>query len=120
MINFLKGRLNSIGFACKGIWKLIASEKNMWVHLIATIGVVVAAIMLSTSRADWLLLIIAIALVWICEAFNTAIEKLCNLYSTECNKRIADIKDISAGAVLIAAVFAAIIGCYVFIPHFFR
>ena len=90
------------------------------VHLAATVMVAISGLCFPLSKHDWLLLAIAVALVWICEAFNTAIEKLCNLFSTEYDKRIADIKDISAGAVLIAAVLAAIIGCYVFIPHFFR
>ena len=51
------------------------------------------------------------------EAINTAIEQLCDLYSTEANERIKKIKDISAGAVLIAALFAVCIAVVVFLPY---
>jgi diacylglycerol kinase len=120
MINFIKARLKSLGFACKGLEHLVTSEKNIKIHLAATLIAIVFGIALSISFIEWLFLIVAIALVWISETFNTAIERLCDLFSTQPDPKIALIKDLSAAAVLLAAVAALIIGCYVFIPHFFR
>lgn len=92
------------------------SEQHARIHLVATVMVLVAAWRLDVSRQDWLWLILAITLVWISEAINTAIEYLCDVVSPELSQSVRRAKDIAAAAVLIAAIAAASIGVIVFIP----
>jgi diacylglycerol kinase (ATP) len=113
----LGARLRSFSFAFAGVRELLRNEHNAWIHAIATIGAVVAGVVLNISREDWRWLILAIALVWISEAFNTALERLCDVVSTERNDGIRIAKDVAAGAVLISAVFAAVIGLMTFTPY---
>jgi diacylglycerol kinase len=115
MASYLRSRLKSIGYALEGLGSLIRSEKNMWIHLAATIVVIIAGILRHIDRHDWSILIIAIAGVWITEAINTAIEKLSNVVSPEIHPVIKQAKDISAAAVLIAAIIALILGAFVFL-----
>ncbi|MEK6205863.1 MAG: diacylglycerol kinase family protein, partial [Amylibacter sp.] len=84
------------------------------IHLLATVLVLISAWVLDVSRQDWLWLILAIALVWISEAVNTAIEYLCDVVSPEISENVKRTKDIAAGVVLIAAFAAVIIGISVF------
>ena len=115
MVSYLRARLKSIGYAFEGLGSLIRSEKNMWIHLAATIVVIVAGILKKIDRHDWTIIIIAIAAVWITEAINTAIEKLCNMLSPEIHPVIKQVKDISAAAVLIAAITAVILAVFIFL-----
>ncbi len=86
----------------------------MWIHVLATIVVVAAGQWRGLSGTQWCLLTIAIAMVWVAEGFNTAIERLCNVTAPEPHPIIKQVKDISAAAVLIAALAALIIGLLVF------
>lgn len=114
-MSFLRSRLKSFGHAFEGLAMLIRSEKNMWVHLAATVFVIIAGMVTDISRRQWALIAFATGLVWITEALNTAIEKLCNIVSKEYHPVIKQVKDISAAAVLIAAVVAVAIAYIVFI-----
>lgn len=114
MRSFLRSRLKSIGYAFAGLGSLIRSEKNMWIHLAATIAVIVTGIMKQIHTHGWVILVIAIAMVWITEAINTAIEKLCDIVSPGIHPAIKQVKDISAAAVLIAAITAVILAVFVF------
>lgn len=94
----------------------------MKVHTVAAIAVLVVASFFPLSSADWVELLFAIGLVMSAETFNTAIEQLVNLIRDDChvpyeNKKLGKAKDLSAGAVLIAAVAAAVIGVRIFLPH---
>jgi diacylglycerol kinase len=80
--------------------------------------VVLAGFYFSITISEWLIILSISALVLTLEALNSAIEKVCDLYSTETDSRIKLIKDIAAGAVLISAIFAAIIGIIVFGKYF--
>lgn len=117
MLKFLSIRIKSFVYAGAGLAFLVKSEPQARVHLLATILVLVAAWSFEVSRQDWLWLILAITLVWITEAINTAIEHLCDVVSPEFSESVKRTKDIAAGAVLIAAITAAIIGITVFTPH---
>ena len=110
-----RARLNSIGFALRGIRRLIIQEPNARLHLIASMIAVTAGIFRHINATNWLAIVIAIALVWLAEAFNTAIELLCDLWCGGAyHPRVKVIKDISAGAVLIAAMASASIAVFVF------
>lgn len=89
----------------------------MWIHLLATALVVGAGFYFEVQTIEWLFLIFAISIVWMAEAFNTAIEFLCNRVSTEQDPMIGHAKDLAAAAVLIASIGAAIIGIMIFLPY---
>lgn len=72
---------------------------------------------LKIEKIDWLWISLAIALVWIMETINSAIEKLVDLTSPDFNPKAGAIKDMAAGAVLFAAFFAVILGLLVFAPY---
>lgn len=118
MLKYLSSRLKSFGHAWTGLAFLMKSEPHARVHLLATTVVLITAWALDVSRQDWLWLILAITLVWICEAVNTAFEYLCDVVSPEFSQDVKLAKDIAAAAVLIAAIAAVIIGVIVFIPYF--
>lgn len=113
-MKLLRARIKSFGHAWAGLVFLVKTEPHARVYLLATIVVLISAWGLDVSRQDWLWLILAIALVWISEAINTAIEYLCDVVSPEYSENVKCAKDIAAGAVLIAAFVAVIIGISVF------
>ena len=117
MLRYLSIRLKSFGHAWAGLVFLMKSEPHARIHLVATIMVLFAAWRLDVSRQDWLWLILAITLVWISEAINTAIEYLCDVVSPELSQSVRRAKDIAATAVLVAEIAAALIGVIVFIPY---
>ena len=114
-----KARFKSIGFAIAGLIALIKTEHNVRIHLIATVLVVISGLIFHISSAEWLALVFAIALVMISEIFNTVIELLCDYISPGQDTRIGKIKDIAAGAVLVSAVVAMIIGVIIFLPKIY-
>ena len=110
-----RARLGSIGFALQGILQLVKQEPNAKIHFLATIGVVTAGFIRHLSTHEWMGLVVAIALVWIAEAFNTAIEILCDLWcKEEYHPKVKIIKDLSAAGVLIASLASICIGILVF------
>jgi diacylglycerol kinase (ATP) len=79
--------------------------------------VIAASIYFRLTPDEWRWIVLAIALVWLAEAFNTAIERLSDAVTLERNENIGYAKDVAAGAVLAAAAFATIIGLTIFLPH---
>lgn len=94
-------------FAGRGLRALAQDEHNAWLHLTASTAVIVAGLTLHVSRQDWRWLVIAIGLVWVAEALNTAIEELCDRVSPSFDLAIGRVKDLAAGAVLAASLTAA-------------
>src|SRR3984893_4676409 len=113
-------RFRSFRFAGAGLRLVFKTEHNAWLHLAATIAVIIFAFLFHVSATEGALLAVAIGLVWISELFNTCIEKIMDFVSMENRPEIKFIKDISAGAVLVAAVIALVIGCLVFFPKIFH
>ncbi len=110
-------RFRSFVYAGKGL-KLLLREHNTWVHLFATFCVIVVGACCSLSTGEWAVLAVVIGGVWITEALNTAIERLCDHVTPERHPEIGRIKDVAAGAVLLAAITAVVTGLLVFIPRF--
>jgi diacylglycerol kinase (ATP) len=110
-------RLRSFVYAGRGVWILLRSQHNSWIHAAGTLVVVVAGIVLDVSRADWLALVLAMTLVWSAEGFNTAIEFLSDAAQPEFHPLIEKAKDVAAGAVLLCALGALAVGVLVFAPH---
>jgi diacylglycerol kinase len=89
----------------------------MRIHALAALLAIVAGFALSITAIEWCLIIGCIGLVFMAEVFNTAIETLTNLVSPEFNPLAGKTKDLAAGAVLIAAITAAVIGIIIFLPY---
>ena len=110
IINFRKLAF-SFSFAFKGLLHTARLEQNFRFHLIAIIPAVIVSFYLSIGPVEWGLIIISIFFVLVSEMFNTALEKLCDEQSGgKKSGKIGIIKDISAGAVLLSALNALIIG----------
>lgn len=114
--SFIKGRLKSFTYAWNGIVQFFKTEKNAQVHFVAVVVVIAVSILLKISNTETIAIVVSIAFVWITEMINTAIEKTMDFISTTKNDSIKLIKDVAAGAVLIAAIAAFVIGCIIFIP----
>ena len=114
----------SFGYAFKGIFRTIANERNLRIHL--TCVVYMVSILLFTdwftlSRTDWAILMLACSGVIGGEIVNTAIENAVNLASKEYTEYGKIAKDAAAGAVLVSAVFAVIVGIIIlFQPEAFK
>ena len=113
----LRKRALSFRHAISGILLVVRTQHNAWIHLVATLAVVIAGKCLNVTRGEWLALVIAIGLVWTAEALNTAIEFLADEISLERRDRLGLAKDAGAAGVLLASITAAIIGLIVFVPH---
>ncbi|WP_107038351.1 diacylglycerol kinase family protein [Brumimicrobium mesophilum] len=103
--------------AIRGLFLMIKTERNFKIHVFALVCVLSLGFLLDITTQDWISILMVSALVISLEIINSAIEKICNLYSTDKNEKIKNIKDISAGAVLMAALVAFIVGVLVFYPY---
>ena len=111
------GRIRSFKYAFVGIWTMLRSQQNAWIHTCVTICVVVAGLLFSVSTAEWCWLILSIISVWSAEALNTAFEFLADVASPEFHPLVKRAKDVAAGAVLISAIGAVAIGLIIFGPY---
>ncbi|HTV17867.1 MAG TPA: diacylglycerol kinase family protein [Polyangiaceae bacterium] len=109
-------RLRSFVYAGRGLRQLLASQHNAWIHAAATFVVVGLGLGLGIARLEWAALVLAIASVWAAEALNTAFEFLCDVASPDVHPLVAAAKDVAAGAVLICAIGAAVVGALVLGP----
>ena len=107
----------SFAYAVEGILFVIRSQRNMFLHLLAAIFICVAGLWLNISSTDWRWLIVCIAFVWFAELINSAFEFVCDVVMPELHDSVKRAKDIAAGAVLICAIAAAIIGVLTFWPY---
>jgi len=110
-------RAKSFTHAGRGLWIFIRSTHNAWVHLFVLVCAVLLGVYFHISYQDWMLLAFAAGLMLMAEAFNTAIEIDINLTSPDIHPFARDTKDVAAGAVLIAAITAAVIGIGIFGHH---
>lgn len=110
----IKKRINSFKYAFNGLGDLLKSQVNARIHLFFTFLVIAGGFFFDISKVEWLICILAIATVFAAEAFNTALEYLTDLVSPEYHPLAGKAKDAAAAAVLILAIFAAIIGFMVF------
>jgi diacylglycerol kinase (ATP) len=113
----LRQRLHSFRYAWAGLGTLLRTQHNAWIHAAATLLVVAAALYFGLNAYEWLWLVLAMALVWMAEAFNTALELLADAVTRERHPLVGRAKDVAAAAVLIAALAALVIGVLVLGPH---
>lgn len=112
-----KKQMKSFTFAWKGILTCAGHEQNITFHLLAAIAVIVAGFIFHITHIEWMVVMLCIGSVIAAELFNSAIERLVDLVSPERNKIAGEVKDIAAGAVLVTAIAAAIVGLIVFLPY---
>lgn len=117
-MNWLHDRRESFTNAFRGVKTLLLEEHHARLHLLATGLVVALAFALEISRQDWQALLLVVALVWLAEGLNTALERLCDAVMPEQHPLIGRAKDLAAGAVLLSAGFAVVLGGLIFIPYF--
>lgn len=117
--SFLVNRLKSIGYAFKGALLLLKTEASIKVQLAIGLIVTIAGIYFDISAIEWIVQLLAIGLVMSVEGINTAIEEIANFIHPERHEKIGLIKDIAAGAVFIASVFASIVGLIIYLPKIF-
>ena len=115
--SYLSGRLRSFGHALRGLKLLLQTQHNARIHAGATVLVVAVGVQFEISPAEWALITLAVVCVWATEALNTSIEFLVDLVSPELHPLAAKVKDVAAGAVLVAAIGSLIVGFLVFGPH---
>lgn len=112
----IKKRLEGFSYAWNGILLLIKEEHNARIHLFAAFLAISLGFYFSLSSIEWICLLITIGLVISLEAVNSAIENIADFISPERHKQIKKIKDLSAGAVLIVAIVAFVVGLLLFLP----
>lgn len=111
-----KKLINSFKYALQGFASSFRTERNMKIHAVATILVIILGIYLKLNLIEWSIITIAIVIVISAELFNTAIETIVDMVSPQKNEKAKLAKDISAGAVLILAIGSAIVGFIIFLP----
>jgi diacylglycerol kinase len=111
------GRVRSICCAFNGIVIMLKSQHNVWIHVFATVVVIFFGFYLDLNKSEWCWIALAIVAVLTAEALNTAFEFLADVASPEFHPLAGKAKDVAAGAVLIAAIGAVIIGLLIFMPH---
>ena len=111
--SFIK-RAKSFNYAGRGVWLFIKTTHNAWIHIGSLIVAVILGLYLHISHIEWMFLILAGGIVLISEAFNTAIEIDIDLTSPDYHPYARDTKDVAAGAVLISAVTALLLGVFIF------
>jgi diacylglycerol kinase (ATP) len=114
--SFIRGRWRSLKFAFKGAWLLLTTEDSIKVQVFIAIAVTVFGIYFNISNTEWMLQFLAIGMVLVAEALNTAIEKIADFVHPDYHIKIGFIKDIAAGAPTFAGVISLIIAGFIYIP----
>jgi diacylglycerol kinase (ATP) len=112
----LRRRAKSFHFAFDGLYQFFNTQHNAVIHAIATGVVIALSAILQLSVTELLFITTVTGLVWMAELFNTAIETLCDMVCPQQHPQIKFIKDVSAAAVLVTSVMAAVAGFIIFIP----
>ncbi|HEX3935250.1 MAG TPA: diacylglycerol kinase family protein [Puia sp.] len=112
----IRSRIKSFSHALAGLRQFVVREHNARIHVVATIGVIIAGLVLNVTRTEAAILAIVTGLVWVAEIINTCVERLADLITKERHPGIKIVKDLAAGAVLTAAITAVIVALFIFIP----
>lgn len=114
---FFISRSRSFRHAFTGWWHVIRTQQNAWIHTVVSVSVIALSLWLGISRIEWAMIIGAIALVWIAEFLNTALEVVVDLATNHAHHELAKVgKDVGAAAVLIAAGASVVMGLVILGP----
>ncbi len=116
MTRFVHSRVQSFGHALRGWWHVLRTQRNAWIHVSITLVIVAVSLWVHLDVRDWAVVVLTIAVVLISEFLNTAIEVVVDLASPQVHPLAKVAKDVAAGAVLIAAVAAVVIGLLILGP----
>jgi diacylglycerol kinase len=116
MIEFFQSRGRSFRHAFHGWWFVLRTQRNTWIHAVATVLVIVVSFWLGLPPRDWAVVLIAVAMVWTAEFINTALEAIVDLASPQQHYLAKVGKDVGAAAVLIASLSSALIGLLILGP----
>jgi len=105
------------GFAFRGLWYTLRTQRNARVHVVIACLAIAMGIVLHISAVEFAMIFVAISSVFVAEMFNTVFELCVDLASPEYNQLAEIAKDVAAGAVLLSAMLAVVIGVFVFGPH---
>ncbi len=114
--SFWRRRLNAFGYALDGWRYLWRTQPNAWMHAGLTVAVVIVAQLLHISRLEWAVLILTFMAVWVAELINTALEAVVDMTMPHPHPLAKAAKDVAAGAVLVGACGAVLIGLLVLGP----
>ncbi len=115
----LEKKIHNIRFAINGIKIAWQEEFSFKPEVFSALLISLRGWLLAISTFEWIIVIFMIGLVLSAEAFNTAIEELCDKFQSDPDPHIAKIKDLGAAAVLLASMMAFVVGCIIFLPRFF-
>lgn len=115
----MRKRLLSFRYAFRGMGFLFREQPNAWIHLGAAVGVTAGGVFFRLTAVEWLFIVISIGLVFSAELFNSAVEAIVDKVAPEPDPVAGKIKDLAAGAVLAAALTAAVTGGIIFFPRIF-
>ena len=113
----LRKRIKSFSYAFAGIKVLLREEHNARIHIVAALVAVMLGFLFGITPGEWTAVVIVIAMVFAAEAVNSAIERTADFVKAERDDRKRDIKDLAAGAVLLCAIGAAVVGVIIFLPY---
>jgi undecaprenol kinase/diacylglycerol kinase (ATP) len=112
----MKKFFNSVQFALQGMRRFFTQERNGQIQTVFGLVAIALGFILSITAFQWLLVLFCIGLVISLEMINTAIEKFCDMATTDFHPAVKIIKDVAAGAVLVASINSLLIGLIIFIP----
>lgn len=113
----IRKRIKSFGYAFAGIKVMLREEHNARIHIVAAVVAVALGLLFGITPGEWTAVVIVIAMVFAAEAVNSAIERTADFVKAERDDRKRDIKDLAAGAVLLCAIGAAVVGIIIFLPY---
>jgi diacylglycerol kinase len=116
VIEFFISRIRAFGNAFRGWWHVLRTQRNAWIHILATILTVMLAAWLKLPARDWAVLVMTIAMVWTAEFINTALEIVVDLASPQQHPLARMGKDVGAAAVLFAALTSVLVGLLILGP----
>ena len=114
--SFILSRIVAFGHAFRGWRYVLNTQHNAWIHTVVAIIVLILGVWLNLSARDWAVLVLTIAMVFTAEFINTAIEAVVDLASPVHHPLAKVGKDVGAGAVLVAALAAILIGLLILGP----
>ncbi len=109
--------IRSFGFAFQGIFYVIRTQRNMQIHLAAGLLVIIAGLIFGVGPVEWAALLTTMALVYALEMINTVVESIVDMITREYHPLAKVAKDVAAGAVLVAAIFAVGVALAIFLPR---
>lgn len=113
-MNALVYFVKSVGHALRGVTRFFRYERNGRIQGIIALLAIALALYFRIQRMEWIIIILCICLVIGLEMMNSALERLCNLYTRDRHPEIKIIKDVAAAAVLLASIGSAVIGVLLF------